>query len=114
MTPQYKNFSILLFYHKMIFLFLLLSGASAIFQTGYFSIGQDLIRRKRDLIGWNRTQNTVNQYVRHKTDDKKRLGNQYIQKMMQMNKEQRHGLDKQFRKAIKMIQKMRKSKKLLN
>ena len=85
MTPQYKNFRIFLFYHKMNFcFFLLVSGASAIFRTGYFSNEQNLIRRKRDLIGWNRTQNTVNQYVRHKTDGKKRFGNQYLQKMMQM------------------------------
>ena len=76
------------------------------------SIGRELIRQKRDLIGWNRTQNTVNQYLRHKTakDDKKAYANHYKQTIMEMDKEKRQKLQKELKKAITMIRKRRKRK----
>ena len=73
----------------------------------------ELIRRKRDLIGWNRVQNTVNQFVRHKTagDDGKTFTQQYKQIIMELHKS-KQDLGKELKKAIKMIRKRRKGKNL--
>ena len=72
-----------------------------------------MIRRKRDLIGWNRVQNTVNQFVRHKTagDDEKTFTQQYKQLIMELHKS-KQDLGKELKKAIKMIRKRRKGKNL--
>ena len=95
----------------MKFLILLVSVLSAL------NISQnekkELIRRKRDLIGWNRVQNTVNQFVRHKTagDDEKTFTQQYKQIIMELHKS-KQDLGKELKKAIKMIRKRRKGKNL--
>ena len=67
------------------------------------SIGRELVRRKRDLIGWNRTQNTLHQYLRYKNDgdDKKTYANQYKQVIMEMDKEKKQKLAKELKKAIR-------------
>ena len=66
---------------------------------------KELIRRKRDLIGWNRVQNTVNQFVRHKTagDDFMPYVKQYKKFMMNLNPENRQEL----RQALKTIRQRR-------
>ena len=72
---------------------------------------QLLIGQKRDLIGWNRTQNTVNQYARHKTGkDKKTYAKQYKQILMELHQRSLQDLGNELKKAIKMIRKRRKIK----
>ena len=73
---------------------------------------KEMIRRKRDLIGWNRVQNTVNQFVRHKTaGDDETFTQQYKQIIMELHKS-KQDLGKELKKAIKMIRKRRKGKNL--
>ena len=98
----------------MKFLLFLVSTLSAltIGQNGIISIAHELTRQKRDLIGWNRTQNTVNQYSRHKTanNDKKTFAKQYQQILKEMHKGSQQELEKKFKKAMKMIRKRRNRK----
>ena len=70
-------------------------------------IGQQLLRQKRDLIGWNRAHNTVHQYGRHKTagDDFMPYVKQYKKFMMKLNPKNRQEL----RKALKTIRQRRNS-----
>ena len=87
-------------------------GALIIGQNDKIAIAEKLTRQKRDLIGWNRTQNTVNQYGRHKTagNDKKTYGKQYKHILMELHKGSQQELEKELKKAIKMIRKRRKRK----
>ena len=87
-------------------------GALTIGQNDKIAIAEKLTRQKRDLIGWNRTQNTVNQYGRHKTagNDKKTYAKQYKQILMDMHQRSLQDLGNQLKKAIKMIRKRRKIK----
>ena len=75
---------------------------------------QLLIRQKRDLIGWNRTQNRMLQFARHKAvgDDEKTYAKQYKQNLKQLHKLNKQALEKALKKAIKMIRKRRKNKNL--
>ena len=85
---------------KMKFLVFLVSfiGALTIGQNDKIAIAEKLTRQKRDLIGWNRTQNTVNQYGRHKTagNDNKTYAKQYKHILMELQ-------EKELQKAIRMI-----------
>ena len=100
----------------MKFWFFLISAfyALATSQNGNISIAQKLKRQKRDLIGWNRTQNLVNQYTRHKTagEDKKTFAKQYKQSIMKLHKGTKQGLEKKLQKAMKIIRKRRKRRNL--
>ena len=73
-------------------------GALTIGQNDKIAIAEKLTRQKRDLIGWNRTQNTVNQYGRHKTagNDNKTYSKQYKHILMELQ-------EKELQKAIRMI-----------
>ena len=101
---------------KMKFWFFLISTfhALATSPNGDFSIAQELKRQKRDLIGWNRTQNLVNQYTRNKTagGDKKTFAKQYKQSLMKLHKGTKQELEKKLQKAMKMIRKRRKRRNL--
>ena len=87
-------------------------GALTIGQNDKIAIAEKLTRQKRDLIGWNRTQNTVNQYERHKTagNDKKTYAKQYKHILMELHKGSQQELEKELKKAIRMIRKRRKRK----
>ena len=87
-------------------------GALTIGQNDKIAIAEKLTRQKRDLIGWNRTQNTVNQYGRHKTagKDNKTYAKQYKQILMELHQRSLQDLGNQLKKAIKMIRKRRKIK----
>ena len=84
----------------------------AIGQNDNISIAEKLTRQKRDLIGWNRTKNTVNKYARHNNvgKDKKTYAKQYKQILMDMHQRSLQDLGNQLKKAIKMIRKRRKIK----
>ena len=97
----------------MKFLAFLVSATSvlAIGQNDNIPIAGKLTRQKRDLIGWNRTQNTVNQYARHKTGkDKKTYAKQYKQILMELHQRSLQDLGNELKKPIKMILKRRKIK----
>ena len=98
----------------MKFLAILVSATSvlSIGQYDNISIAEKLTRQKRDLIGWNRTQNTVNQYARNKYvgKDKKTYAKQYKQILMELHQRSLLDLENELKKAIKMIRKRRKIK----
>ena len=98
----------------MKFLALLVSATSvlAIGQNDNIPLAEKLTRQKRDLIGWNRTQNTVNQYARHKNvgKDQKTYAKQYKQILMELHQRSLQDLGNELKKAIKMIRKRRKIK----
>ena len=86
--------------------------------TGAFSIQADrnndqyieqkLLRQKRDLIGWNRAQNTVNQYKRRKTagDDSLPYVEQFKKFMMKLNSKKKQ----EIKKALDTIRKRQNSR----
>ena len=100
----------------MKFWFFLISAFHALVtsQNGNIFIAQKLKRQKRDLIGWNRTQNLINQYTRHKTagEDKNTFAKQYQQSLMKLHKGTKQDLEKKLQEAMKMIRKRRKRRNL--
>ena len=86
-------------------IFIALTNASTLQQDGNNYIARQLVRTKRDLIGWNRAHNTVHQYGRHKTagDDFMPYVKQYKNFMLKLNPENR----KELRKALKTIRQRR-------
>ena len=88
-------------------IFIAITSAASIqsFESGnYGDLEQQLLRQKRDLIGWNRAHNTVHQYGRHKTaGDSMSYVKQYKKFIMKLNPENRQEL----RKALKTIRQRR-------
>ena len=88
-------------------IFIAITSAASIQSFGsdnYGDLEQQLLRQKRDLIGWNRAHNTVHQYGRHKTaGDAMSYVKQYKKFMMKLNPENRQEL----RKALKTIRQRR-------